>query len=325
MTLLDHYIRSVGMFLPRGVPRDDVLAEIAEHLRSTIDEHESRVGRALTEPEQERILNNYGSPMIVAGRYGQTDRRLAFSSVLIGPEIFPLYLRVLALNWCIGIAIHVVLNFVLGKPAGWGPFLSTIGGQFIGLTVIFSIIDRWQRRSKQQWYFPPVYLQPIPKWQSASGLIVWTVMASWWAAVPLMPSLVLGQAAEQLRLAPGWYALYWPLLLALLLGLSQRAINLARPDWNWLQPVLRLAANVLPLALLYFMQSRYPYIAASEPANTTESLALRVAGLNNLIWWGLVGVASFYFLAGAVINGWFCAQHVCYALRRRQREAPDSA
>ncbi len=38
MTLLGHYIQSVGMFLPKGVPRDDVLAEIAEHLRSTIEE-----------------------------------------------------------------------------------------------------------------------------------------------------------------------------------------------------------------------------------------------------------------------------------------------
>jgi ABC-type multidrug transport system ATPase subunit len=97
MTLLERYIRSVGMFLPRGIPRDDVLAEIAEHLRSTIEETETRLGRPLSEPEQERILNDYGSPMIVAGRYGSNERRLAFSGVLIGPELFPLYLRVLAL------------------------------------------------------------------------------------------------------------------------------------------------------------------------------------------------------------------------------------
>jgi hypothetical protein len=170
-----------------------------------------------------------------------------------------------------------------------------------------------------------VYLQPIPKWQSASGLIVWTTMTVWWAAVPVMPSLVLGNAASDLHLASGWYALYWPLLLALLLGVAQRAINLARPDWNWLQPVLRLAANVLPLALLYFMQSRYPYIAVFDPANSPPDLAQRVTGLNDLIWWVLVGVSPFYLLTNAAINTWFCAQHACYALRRRQRAAHDLA
>ncbi|HEU4687281.1 MAG TPA: hypothetical protein VFS23_02915 [Vicinamibacterales bacterium] len=323
MTLLGHYLQSVGMFLPKGVPRDDVLAEIAEHLRSTIEEREVRLGRRLTEIEQERILNDYGSPMMVAGRYGNSDRRLAFSGVLIGPEIFPLYLRVLALNWCIAIAIHTVLNFVIDKPAGWSPFLTTVGCQFVGLTVIFSIIDRWQRRSKQKWYFPPVYLQPIPRWQSASGLVVWTVMTIVWAAVPMVPSLVLGEAAAagSLRLAPGWSALYWPLLAALLLGLAQRAINLVRPDWNWLLPALRLAANVLPLALLYFMQSRYPYIVVADPANTPADVARGVTGLNDLIWWVLVGVSPFYFLTLGAINAWLCAQHVRYVLRRHREAA----
>ncbi len=321
MTLLSHYLQSVGMFLPRGVPRDDVLAEIAEHLRSTIEEREASLGRRLTEPEQERVLNDYGSPMIVAGRYGNSDRRLAFSGVLIGPEIFPLYLRVLALNWCIAIAIHAVLNFVLDKPAGWSPFLTTVGCQFVGLTAIFSAIDRWQRRSKLKWYFPPAYLQPIPRWQSASGLIVWTALTSVWAATPIVPSLVLGEAAAPLRLTPGWYALYWPLLFALLLGLAQRAINLARPDLNWLQPAMRLVANVLPLALLYFMQSRYPYIVVADPVNTSADVARGVTGLNDLIWWVLVGVSPFYFLTLGAINAWLCAQHVRYVLRRHREVA----
>jgi hypothetical protein len=81
-------------------------------------------------------------------------------------------------------------------------------------------------------------------------------------------------------------------------------------------------ANALPLVLLYFMQSRYPYIAVSDPMNASQSLGLQVAGLNDLIWWALVGVAPFYFLTSAAINAWFCAQHIRYVLRRRQ-EAHD--
>lgn len=318
MTLLNCYLQSVRMFLPKGVPQDDILAEISEHLTSTIEEQEERLGRGLTEPEQERVLNDYGGPMVVAGRYGHGARTLSFGHALIGPEIFPLYVRILFLNWGILIAIHAVLALVIGKPVGLRPFLTAAVSQFVGLTVTFSIVDRLQRRSKQRWYFPPVYLSPIPRWQSVSGLIVWTIIMGWWAAVPLVPSIALGSAASLLTLAPGWYAIYWPVLLLMVAGVAQRAINLARPDWNWLPPASRLATSVVALALLYFMLSRYPYLAVADPAHATPQVSQLATGLNDLIWWALVGISPFYLLFYAGLNAWFCAQHVGYALRRRR-------
>ena len=42
MTLLDCYLSSVGMFLPKGSPRKDILAEISEHLVSTMEESRRR-------------------------------------------------------------------------------------------------------------------------------------------------------------------------------------------------------------------------------------------------------------------------------------------
>jgi hypothetical protein len=318
MTLLDCYVRSVGMFLPKGSPREDILAEISEHLVSTMEEKEARLGRPLTEREQERVLNDYGSPMIVAGRYGRSGRSLSFGGALIGPEIFPLYLRVLILNWGISVAIHLLLVFVIGKPFGLRIFLTAVTMQFVGITVTFVIIDRLQRRSEQKWYYPPVYLAPIPRWQSVSGLIAWTVVIGWWAAIPLAPFLILGAAANDLVLTTGWYVVYWPVFVLILAGIVQRAINLARPDLNWLPPAVRLVTGVVGLALLFVMFDNPPYVTVADPANASSRVVQLSAGLNGLIRWAVIGIAPFYLLFNVGLNAWFSAQHIGYALRRRQ-------
>jgi hypothetical protein len=320
-SILHGYVHAVGMFLPKGSPREDILTEISDHLVSTMEELEGRLGRPLTEPEQERVMNEYGSPMIVAGRYGTPSRSLTIGRTLIGPEIFPLYLRILCLNWGILIAVHAVLAFVIQKPAGLRSFLTAAVMQFVGLTATFSIVDRLQRRSKQRWYFPPVYLTPVPRWQSASGIVAWTVFVVWWAAVPLAPALLLGGAASDFALAPGWYALYWPVLVLILAGIAQRAINLARPDWNWLPASWRLATSLAGFGVLYFAVSRYPYLAIADPAGADLRMAQMATGLNDLMRWVLIGISPFYLLFNVGLNGWFCWQHVAYALRQRRAGA----
>jgi hypothetical protein len=323
MTLLDRYLQAVRMFLPRDVPHADILAELGEQLQSMADEREARLGRPLTEIEQEQLLNEYGTPMIVAGRYGGGTRQLSFGNVLIGPELFPLYLRILLVNWAIAIGIHALLAFVIvEKSVGPGPFVTTVVAQFLGLTLTFAIIDRLQRRSRQRWYFPPAYLQPVPRWHSVSGLIVFAGFLAMWTIV--VPSLVPEGVAPDLTLTSGGYALYWSVLILLVAGIAQRAINLARPDWNWLLPTARLATNVGGLAMLYFLQAAHPYVAVAAPA-ATEPLTTQASQLNDFIWWVLVGIAPFYFLTYVGIWGWYVAQYVCYVLRRRQAGSPHGA
>ena len=111
--------------------------------------------------------------------------------------------------------------------------------------------------------------------------------------------------------------MYWPVLLLIAVGIVQRAINLARPDWNWLPHAGRLTISVLALALLSFMLTRYPYVAVADPTSA-PGLAQLATGLNDLIWWALAGVSPFYLLVNVGLNAWFCAQHFGYALRRRQ-------
>jgi len=60
MTLLDHYLRSVRVYLPRGAARADILEELAEHQQSRLDQREEAEGRRLSEPEQQEVLSAYG-------------------------------------------------------------------------------------------------------------------------------------------------------------------------------------------------------------------------------------------------------------------------
>lgn len=217
MTLLDHYIKAVRMYLPKGPEQNDIIRELAEHLQSKIEEREAAMGRLLTEVEQEALLTKHGNPMVVAERYGATNRNVAFGWQLIGPELFPLYVRILALNWVLTIAIpYAIAPFVPASVLTLGAILVRMLIQLAIVTSIFACIEVFQRRSRRattrlekhlNWRFPPAYLQPVPRWQSLSGLVVLGATGFWWALVPYTPALILGRAADTLKLAPSWSAL----------------------------------------------------------------------------------------------------------------------
>src|SRR5262245_47324393 len=117
MSLLKQYVNAVRMYLPRGSQQEDILTELSEHLQSKMDEQEEALGRPLTEVEQEALLTRHGNPAIVAERYGAPRRSVAFGWQLIGPELFPLFKRILLLNWTITIvAVPVIRWFGTSMP-----------------------------------------------------------------------------------------------------------------------------------------------------------------------------------------------------------------
>src|SRR5262249_37496877 len=110
MDLLDRYVHNVRTYLPQSLPetqRDDIINELRENIRAQMDDREAAIGRPLNEQEQEEILHHYGHPMIAAGRY-QTNQeaRVVFGRQLIGPALFPFYLRVLWIVLAISLAIY---------------------------------------------------------------------------------------------------------------------------------------------------------------------------------------------------------------------------
>src|SRR5687768_13218551 len=112
MTLLDHYVRAVGIYLPRG-NRDDILSELAEHLQTKLEEREAELGRPVTEAEQQEVLAGHGNPVEVAARYGAINRGLAFGRQIISAETFPAYAIGLALVFGVTVVVNVVSALVV--------------------------------------------------------------------------------------------------------------------------------------------------------------------------------------------------------------------
>jgi hypothetical protein len=329
MSLLDHYIRAVRIYLPRGPQQTDILNELRDHLQTRLDEREEALGRPLTDGEEEAVLAEHGDPLLVAERYGHVNVGLSFGRQLIGPKLFPLYIRILGFQLALTVAVLLTIRqFSDARPGGVAGVLVPMLLQFIVTTTVFGAIDLFQRRSARtgapgaSWSFPPPYLQQVPKWQSLAGLISIGLVALWWALVPYMPSLLLGGRAGALQIVPlsGW--LYWTALAVMLLGAAQRAATLVRPDWNWLQPITRLVTNGAGLALLYPLLQSYPYVVVGG-ARDVEQAAAAAGAINSAIWWHLLTSAGLYWLIVGGFMAWLCLQHLRYQ-RRRGRPAPVS-
>ena len=65
------------------------------------------------------------------------------------------------------------------------------------LTVIFKGMNFFRKRFSTTWLFGPPALapwQPVVRWVSASGLVMWSVFTLWLLAVPHFPYLIFGPA-----------------------------------------------------------------------------------------------------------------------------------
>jgi len=331
MTLLKQYVNAVRMYLPKGPQQDDILSELSEHLQSKMDEEEEALGRPLTEVEQEALLTRYGNPSTVAERYGAPRRSVAFGWQLIGPELFPLFARILLLNWTITIiAVPLIIKwFGTAIPRlGFWTFAGPMLTQLVIVTLVFTAIDWFQRLARRtssrsslsNWRFPPTYLQCIPTWQSLVGLILFGVLAIWWALVPATPALMLGPVSASLEFSASTVPLYWAVLVLFLISAAQRAATFARPDWNWLQAITRLITNSSALLLLYPFVIGFPYVLAAASAPDPEKAELLAHRINSTLWWVTLGTMSIYWLFNAAFHAWLCAQFLRYAGRRRAEQ-----
>ena len=236
-----------------------------------------------------------------------------------------MYARVLAFQMPFTLLMLIVIG-VSNKPhlISLRGMLTPLVIQFVLTTTIFVAIDAFSRRSVRTgempsgwlWNFPPQRLQPIPRWQSISGLVVLGLAAAWWAALPYAPALVIGVAAQYLELTPAWAPFYWPVLLVLAVGIAQRAITLLRPDWNWLQPPTRVLTNGVAVVLVALFLREYPYVTVM-PGTTVAAAPFDAVRLSDDIWWHSGATFGLYSLSCLVFNLILTVQFVRSRARRR--------
>ena len=142
MTLVDRYLGAVRDNLPRA-QRDDIIEELEDSLRSRMEDEAAARGRPLTEAEEAAILKSFGNPMAVAARYRGDERSVTFGRRLIGPELFPTYMKVLTVNVVITLIIGAVILLLGGTIASTFPgILVPLLIQFAVVTLVFMAIDR---------------------------------------------------------------------------------------------------------------------------------------------------------------------------------------
>src|SRR5213082_120346 len=146
MQIVDRYLKSVKTCLP-AAQADDIVKELSENIYAQIEDKESELKRSLTETEVEAILKKHGHPLLVASRYRQEQRSVSFGGQIIGPALFPFYLRVLKFNLGLTSVVVVVIFaalFTAGQRVGSLPqvLLYQVLIQFIAVTLIFWAMDK---------------------------------------------------------------------------------------------------------------------------------------------------------------------------------------
>ena len=252
MDLIERYLHAVRSHMPAG--QQDVVAELADDLRSRVEEQEAALGRPLEDAEIAGILKTLGRPLVFASRYAKRQW-------LIGPTLFPYYVQTLKVAAAIALLVQVVIAVVMlaaGREVGESlegvftyPFttLPLLVGWF---TVVFALVD-WQANPQDltnRWN--PMTLPPVPRdtfGHSRVGIVGDMVglgiAMAWWLAVPHHPFLLLGPISVFLAPGPGWQAAYVPVATLMALALGGHALAFARPRWR---RQTRIAGNLLALA-----------------------------------------------------------------------------
>ena len=269
MQIVDRYLESVKKCLP-AAQADDIVKELSENISAQIEDKEGELNRPLTEPEIEAILKQHGHPLVVASRYRQEQRSVAFGRQIIGPALFPFYIRVLKFNLALTSLILVVIFAALfsgGQPIGSFPqvFVYQLLIQFVIVTLIFWIMDkhftqfpdRWDPRKSYGLRHPALSSRDdgprISRMNSASQLILLLIALFWLGLVQHSQFAFFGPAAAFLSLSPTWTLLYVPIYVLILLGILGAIVTLVRPDWvrfHWLVRTLVDLGNLLVASFL---------------------------------------------------------------------------
>jgi hypothetical protein len=307
MQIVDRYLHTVKSSLP-AAQADDIIKELSENISSHIEDKESELARPLTESEVEAILKQHGHPLLVASRYRHDQRNVSFGRQIIGPMLFPFYLRVLKFNLGLTAVILLVIFgalFAAGQPISGFPqvFLYQILIQFTAVTLIFWFMDRHFTQHPDAWdprksyglqnaaFTGPEDGPRIPRAKSISQLIALFVSLLWLRAVQHSQFLIFGPAAAFLSLSPAWGQLYIPIVALLLLGMIHAGVNIVRPDWVRFHRLMNIIVRAGGVVLCYILLRAGNLVVASNAAGPVDYQ--HVAHITNqTIYYGLLFTAA---------------------------------
>jgi hypothetical protein len=276
MQLLENYLAAVARHLPKAQAAD-ITAELRDNLLSEIEEKEAGLGRKLNDKELERLLIDFGHPLTVAARYRQPR-------YLIGPEIYPFWLRTLQVVFLIVLAVAAVgsvIRLAIGDPAAriaadlpgvWPTVFSVFGV----VTVIFAILERtWNGRMKLNWsprsLPPPRATGPKPA-ELIGEMVMVGLFLLWWTGLVQFRAFVPIPPFVHVHMAPVWAQFYWPILAFAVSEIALNSLQLARPGWVRVNAGLGFAKQLWGLGMFYLILQAGHWVQVDAPTVTPFAL-----------------------------------------------------
>lgn len=275
MTLVDRYVEAVRRQLPRA-HRDDIAAELRETLLSEIEAAEQAAGAPLPDDAMVEVLRRFGSPDVIAGRYGARDH-------LIGPAVYSIYRRALKMMLAIFAAAMIAWAAATAVTAD-DPVAALARVAFTGmlilmgsitlLTLVFSRIDRMMVRTAAPSWWNPRELAttprvPLPRADAVAGIAAAVFALLWWTGI--LP--VNRWNGLSLELAPIWDALT-PLVIAYMTAsIAITLIAFVRPRWVRVYEAGSLTLDMVAAVGLCCALTAPAFIRVTDPASPAVGLA----------------------------------------------------
>jgi hypothetical protein len=287
MNLVERYIEAVKFWLPAHL-KDDVAAELADDIRSEIEEAEREKGNRLTDDEIAAILKTRGRPMIVASHY--MPKR-----TLIGPELYPIYilvLKIVALVSLIPLAIMFVTTFDFGtyqfsvQSVGnvWNQFIYSLVTAFAIVTLIFALIehqgmnpaalDKWNPKTLRPVHDPSRIRRSTSVGEIAANLVLIAIFAAGY-----LSKTVYDFRGGHLTVCPEWVP-YWQVIIALAVAeIALAATNLFKPFWSWPRIIARAAIDLGKIATFTWLLQTHIVreIVASDSLRQPKDMLLSLS------------------------------------------------
>lgn len=308
MQPVESYLNNLAKLLPAG-QREDILRELSEDIHSEIEDKESELGHKLNEAEQLEILKRRGTPLQVAAGYTQNKGTFAFGPQLIGPVLFPFYVRVLLFN--IGLTL-LVLGSVFavlslsGQQIHTTQFLSNvlfqIFVQLFAITVIFILVERHldshtyghkpakvqadlEARIREDAVKPRK--QEVSRFDSIAVLVASAIAYLWMQSLWVKPFLVFGPAASIITFAPVWHVVYFPAVFLMLVTIVRACINIAQPNWIRFRDSVAVFLDIGGLVILYILLSAHTWIVPVSASAANSGVQQFVSVINQWMPYGL--------------------------------------
>ena len=307
MDLVERYLAAIARQLP-DAQKADVTGELRDVLLSRIEDREATLGRALTDPEVEAQLIDFGHPLTISGRYRKVQH-------LIGPEIFPFWWAGLKVALAITLGVYVVLAVLAVLAGEDARHVGAASGPSLQMALIFAfglvtlvcalverfgktaLLTRWKPRN-----LPPARPGGRNPFELSVDIAVGVIFVLWWTGLIRFQNMLPDQGLT-LALAPVWQVWFWAILANSVLEVATHLLALVRPAWDRLIESLLVIRSVTAAAILGAIYPVGHFVMVTAAQLPPGELAQTQARFDKAFGIG-VGFTILVFLVLAAINLW---------------------